>query len=102
MINSVLKDSNGSPVATWENVVTHAYEVSFGGLSIACNLSKDVVYRIKVARKTATSTMYFNVTLYDADGKWYALDGGKVGGDLVFTPTGEPLESLSTLLITCD
>lgn len=87
VINSVLKDSNGSPVATWENVVTHAYEVSFGGLSIACNLSKDVVYRIKVARKTATSTMYFNVTLYDADGKWYELDGGKVGGDLVFTPT---------------
>ena len=87
MINSVLKDSNGSSVATWENVVSQAYEVGYGGVSVACNLSKGVVYRIKVARKTATSTMYFNVTLYDADGKWYALDAGIVGSDFEFTPT---------------
>lgn len=87
VINSVLKDSNGSSVATWENVVSQAYEVGYGGVSVACNLSKGVVYRIKVARKTATSTMYFNVTLYDADGKWYALDAGIVGSDFEFTPT---------------
>ena len=86
VINSVLKDSNGSSVATWENVVSHTYEAS-GGVSIACNLSKDVVYRLKVVKKTATSTMYFNVTLYDADDKWYELDAGIVGSDFEFTPT---------------
>lgn len=87
VINSVLKDSNGSSVSTWENVVSHDYDGVSSGTAVACNLLKGVIYRIKIAKKIATSTMYFNITLYDADGKWYALDAGIVGSDFEFTPT---------------
>lgn len=87
VINSVLKDSNGSSVATWENVVSHDYDGVSSGTAVACNLLKGVIYRIKIAKKIATSTMYFTITLYDANGEWYELEAGIVGSDFEFTPT---------------
>lgn len=86
VIPRVIKDAAGASVATWQNVTRHDFSYKHQGFLFPCSLSKGETYRIKVVRKTATSSMYFRVTLYDADGNAKGYNAGLVGGDFQVTP----------------